>query len=179
MHNILLRKIHGIGKPTFFQIKYLLPWLFYCVSVSMWACQCVHICLWLRKGKDARADLPNGWSDLQDLGCFFTVTFSIATTHCVALSLWQLCELTCMFFFFFCCCLPQTNTLILTILSFHQPSLRTSHRICWRLKLWPDRVATFWSSASPGCLHVVWFPGGKGRKPWERATGTSFLCVDK
>lgn len=62
----------------------------------------------------------------------------------------------------------------------HQPLLLTSPRTCWRPRPWPDRVEMFWSSANPGCLLGVSFHGGKGKRPWEKITGTqscAFVCV--
>lgn len=61
----------------------------------------------------------------------------------------------------------------------YQPSLQTSPRTCWRPRLWPDKAEMSWLNANPGCLLAVSFLGGRGRKPWERATGTWFVYVEQ
>lgn len=49
-----------LEKNTFFQIKCLLKNDVPCLLSCSYVCKCVCV----QKGKDVRADLPNGWSDL-------------------------------------------------------------------------------------------------------------------
>lgn len=119
MHNVLLRKIHGIGKPTFFQIKCLLKKNVPCLSVSP-ACMCANTCICVRKGKDVRADdLPNGWSDLHVfrmlLHCHF---LNSSYPLCSSLSLpFSDSKLNIFSFFFFLSCLTQSTQIPLFPLS--------------------------------------------------------------
>lgn len=145
--------------------------MMYHVSSPAFTCAYQSVCLCSnnvsRKKRMWEVNPPNGWSGLhlyRMLLCSYFLNSSFALPCPCFFSVLSPSQYLQYNLFFPCS---------------YQPLPQTSPRTCWRRRLWPDRVAMFWLNASPGCLLEVLFLGGRGRKPWERATGTERFFVEQ